>query len=268
MIVYVEYVFIDNFVIDFLLLKTAFMITGKKVSRGRLILCSLLGAIFALVYPLITENFIATTTVKILFGLFLAFCAAKFSSVKEYAGFTAVFTGLTFFLGGAVIGVFSLFDLDYSSEYSVALMILPVYVLVNGVMRLIRYFYRKKDVAAFSVRAEIVFGDKTVTVRGFFDTGNSLYDGLTPVIVVSRRALTPLISPSLIKTAKYITVTSAVGEEKKISFKPDNLVIYSGDKKNIFYNVRVCATEKDFDGYDAILHPAFMENVYEKQIAV
>ncbi|MBP5466574.1 MAG: sigma-E processing peptidase SpoIIGA, partial [Clostridia bacterium] len=54
MTVYVEYVLIDNFFIDLMLFNTAFKITGQKVSRMRLILCSAFGAAFAFFYPLIT----------------------------------------------------------------------------------------------------------------------------------------------------------------------------------------------------------------------
>ena len=68
--------------------------------------------------------------------------------------------------------------------------------------------------------------------------------------------------------AKRITINTALGEEKKISFKPDMLVIYSGGLENIFNNVRVCVVNKIFDGYDAILHPAFMEKNNERKIAV
>lgn len=267
MTVYVEYVFLDNFFIDLMLFKAAYKITGKSVSRARLIVCSLFGAAFALVYPLITENVFIVFAAKILFGLFLTFCAAKFSSAKDYAAFTAVFIGLTFFVGGMVMGVFSLFSLDYSSEYSVALIILPAFVAIDGINKLVRFFYRRKDLAALTVKVKIVCGGKSVEITGFFDTGNSLYDGLSPVIIVSRKAVAPLISPALIKTAGFTVVSTAVAKEKKISFKPDELRIYSGGKENIFNNVRVCVVNKTFSGYDAILHPALMETENEREFA-
>ena len=267
MTVYIEYVFIDNFFIDLMLFNTAFKITGREVSRLRLIMCSAFGAVFALIYPLITENAVIITSAKILFGLFLTFCVAKFSSAKEYAAFTAVFLGLTFLTGGAIIGAFNILGIEYSSEISIALMVLPVYILIRFITALIRYFYRAKDLSGLIVKTEIFFGGKCATVRGFFDTGNALYDELMPVIVVSSRAIAPIITPALLKNAKYITVNTAVGKEKKISFKPDMLVIYSGEIKNIFYNVRVCVADKTFNGYDAVLHCALKE-VKNERVAV
>ena len=82
--------------------------------------------------------------------------------------------------------------------------------------------------------------------------------------MVNKRAVAHILTPVLFKTAKYITVNTAVGKEKKISFKPDMLVIYSGENKNIFYNVRVCLADKAFNGYDAVLHPALKEAKNER----
>lgn len=266
--VYVEYVLIDNFFIDLMLFTAAFKVVGKTVPRGRIIICSFIGAIFALLYPLITDNVVIISVVKVLFGLFLTFIAAKFNSVKEYLSFTAVFLGLTFFTGGVIMGVFSLLGLNVYSEFSVALMCLPVFLTVKFIILLVRYFYRKKDLSHLIVKAEIVCGEKSVILNGFFDTGNSLYDGFSPVIVASKNAVMPLLDLKLLSGAKNITVGTATGAEKKFSFKPDRLVIYSGETKNIFYNVRVCVVNKNFDGYDAILHPAFMEKKNDRKMAV
>ena len=269
MVVYVEYVFIDNFVIDFLLFKTAFAVTGKTVPKIRIVLCSLLGAVFALIYPLITANPLVITAAKILFGLFLTFCAAKFNSAKDYAGFTAVFLGLTFLTGGAVIGAFYILGLDYSSEYSIALMALPVFIFTGAVVKVVRYLFRKKDAVAFSAVAEISFCGKTVKVNGFFDTGNALYNGLSPVIVVSKKAIMPIAGVALMKNAAFIRVKTVGGEDKKISFKPDAVSIYFNGERHIFNNVTVCVTDGTFNGYDAILHPALIcekENGDEREI--
>ncbi|MBO4251363.1 MAG: sigma-E processing peptidase SpoIIGA [Clostridia bacterium] len=268
MTVYIEYVILDNFFIDFMLFKTAFKVTGKSMSRRRTVVCAAAGAIFALVYPLVTDNAVVISVVKVLFGLFLTFIAAKFSSVKDYAAFTAVFFGLTFFIGGAISGFYSLLGISAYSEFSVALTVLPVYLAMKAAIRLVRFFYRKKDISGLVVKAEIFCGERSVVLRGFFDTGNSLYDDLTPVIIVTKSAILPVLDVDLLKGAKQVTVETAVGKERKFSFKPDMLVIYSGGNKNIFNNVRVCVVNKVFSDYDAILHPAFMENGYERKIVV
>ena len=267
MTVYIEYVLIDNFIIDFLLLKTTFLITGIFMPKLRLIICSVIGAVFALLYPLLVVNKLIVIIIKAVFGLVLAFFAGKFKNIKEYVKFTAIFLGLTFFIGGAIIGVFSILGLNYSSEYSVGLMILPVYVCIVAVGRFIRVLYRKKDVVSFTATAEILFGNQTVKLNAFFDTGNALYDGFSPVIIVNYRLIKPILTPELFKTAKKIRIATSAGQDEKFLLKPTAVVIYSSDKKNIFYNVRVCVVDGGFNGYDAILHPALMEKGYE-QIAV
>ena len=126
MTVYVEYVLIDNLVIDYLLLKATFALTGINYARGRLFVCAFFGAIVALVYPLITNKALSLI-IKVLTGFLITLLAVKYRSKKEYCVNTALFFCLTFLSGGAFIGVCSILGIDYSSEFSIAVMILPVY---------------------------------------------------------------------------------------------------------------------------------------------
>ena len=56
MTVYIEYVLIDNFIIDYLLLKTSLALSGVMVKRARLFFCAFLGAGFALLLPVISVS--------------------------------------------------------------------------------------------------------------------------------------------------------------------------------------------------------------------
>ena len=261
MTVFIEYAFIDNFIIDYLIFKTTFKIAKKKVSVARILICSLIGAVFAVLYPLITANNFIITVVKIIFGLFLTFIAGKFNGIKDYINFTAVFLGVTFLLGGTLIGVYSILGINGSSEFSVALAFVPVYLIIYPVNKVIAYIFRKKDLSSFIAEVTVFFDGKSVTLCGFFDTGNNLYDGVNPVIVASKKAILPLISPKLIKTAKKISVKTVNGVSEKISFVPDKTVIYYGDKRNIFNNVTVCLTDENTGEYQVILHPSLIPTI-------
>lgn len=259
MIVYVEYVFIDNFVIDMLIFKLSFALANIYCARGRLVLCSFLGAVFALLYPLITADRVIIAAVKILFGLILTLFTGKFRGAKQYLNFTLTFFAVTFLFGGAVYGLYSVLGIDTSSEFSVGFTILPVAAIYYAAKRVVVYILRKKTVKDFYADAEIIFAGDAIKVRGFFDTGNGLFDGASPVIVANKAAILPKISGGALKTAKSIGVNTLSGKSRKISLKPSAVVIYYKDKRNIFYNVSVCLTDEKFDGYDVILHPSLMQ---------
>ena len=269
MTVYIEYVLIDNLVIDFLLLKATFALTNIDVKRGRLFLCALLGAIVALIYPLIQIKIISTA-VKILCGFLLTLTAAKYKSKKSYFVNTAIFFLLTFLTGGAIIGIFSVFGLEYSAEYSVALMFLPVYFILRAVSSVLKFIYRKKDVISLTYNISVTAYGKTVTGKGFLDTGNGLYDGDRPCIVCGKAFFLNLIGCGFYRANfKKITVNTVSGQTENIAILLDELKIYISDEPNIFNNVTLLVASAGVgEGYDVILHPALLEDNYDKKHSV
>ncbi|MBQ9734404.1 MAG: sigma-E processing peptidase SpoIIGA [Clostridia bacterium] len=268
MTVYIEYVLLDNLIIDYLLLKATFAITGKIVSRGRLFLCALLGAVVALLYPLLEVSLIISTTVKILAGMLIVLIASNYRRAKEFYVCAVIFFTLTFLTGGAITGIFSILNLPPSSEISVALMFLPVYLVIRMVLSVVKYIYRKKHVAGLIYKAELHLYDKFVSSLAFMDTGNCLTDGLSPMIVVSKKVFSKLVGDNICKLkVKEIEIDTIGGKTKTLSFKIERLVLYFSDLPNIYSNVTACVAPNVIgDGYDVILHPAFMEKENKDEV--
>lgn len=268
MTVYIEYVIIDNLIIDYMILKATFALTGKTVTRGRLFLCAFLGAMVALIYPLIGLSGIILTAIKILSGLLIVLCAGRFKDFREYYISVSVFFLYTFITGGAVIGLFNLFNLNYSEEVSVALMALPVGIVINALSAVIRFIYRRKEVRALIYKVSLTLNGKTVFASGFMDTGNALYDGDRIVIVCNKRFFTEFIGDGVLKVKlKKIKVGTVNGDKLNFAVDLDVFKIYIKDEPNIFNKVTLCATEGSVgEGYDLILHPALLEKSYAEKI--
>ena len=267
MTVYIEYVIIDNLVIDYLLLKATFAITTITVLRRRLFFCAFLGAAIALIYPLIESHQLILTSVKILSGCLIVLLAAKYNSIKSYFINLIVFVSLTFLTGGAIIGGFNVLGLNYSSEYSVALIFIPAYLLIRGATQVVKFIYKRKNIAAFLYKTELVLGGKSITVNGFMDTGNGLYDGDSPVVICKSSVFNKLLDGSNLKLKiKKIRINTLNGEKYYPTVKLDKIKIYILDKVNIYNNVSLSIVKGEVgEGYDLILHPALMEENYESK---
>ncbi|MDE7379976.1 MAG: sigma-E processing peptidase SpoIIGA, partial [Clostridia bacterium] len=82
--VYAEYAFIENFCMDFTLL-TAVKFASKNPARyRRLAIASVLGACFAIVYPLFGLNGVLGIVVKLVAGFLMCALAGKYQSFKGY----------------------------------------------------------------------------------------------------------------------------------------------------------------------------------------
>ena len=260
--VYVEYVFIDNFVIDYLIFKLTFYIAGISYKRWQVILCSLLGGIFALIYPLLSVNSTLMIIIKILFGIFLVSISAQYKSIKEFYVTTILFFSLTFFMGGAVSGIFSLFNIPIE-ETSIALMIFPCYLISKLIFSLVSFFYKRKDVAPYVYSVTLSVFNISLSLRGFLDTGNGVYNENSPVIFCERNLFNNLLKKANgenLKKIKRINIQTITGEKAFISIKLDTLTIIFKDKLNIYNNVTLAVSNKSIGyGYDLILHPALLE---------
>jgi len=258
MTVYIEYVLIDNFVIDYLLLKATFTLTRTAYKKVRLFLCAILGAAFALALPVIVLNTVILTLIKLAFGLLLVLIAATFKSAKSYYINALTFFGFTFLTGGAIIGIYSLLGLDYSGEISIAVMAVPAYLLIKAISELVSFVYKRKEVVSETYDCELTLGDTTLKLKGFFDTGNGLYDGDSPVCVCDKKTALKLLGGSFsLPEMKYISFSTVSGKDKNLSLKLDKIVIYTEDKENVYYNVTLMVAKGGVSvDYDVILHPA------------
>ena len=266
MTVYIEYVIIDNLIIDYLILKATFSLMKISYRKRRLFLCAFLGALIALVYPLLEINQIILTLVKILSGLLILLLANDYKTVKSFYISAVIFFSLVFLTGGAVIGIYNIFSIPLSTEISVALVFLPVYLIIKSIGEFIGYFYKRKEIVSFLYKVELKVYGKTLTATGFLDTGNSAFDKGQPIIFCNQVFASKLLQEHLIKTKfSKILITTATGEKENLSFKLDELVLYIENKAHTFNDIRVCIAKIKSSDYDIILHPALIKESYESQ---
>ena len=260
MTVYIEYVIINNVIIDYLMLKATFVLTGNPIRKRRLFLCAFLGGVIALIYPALEINQTILTLVKIMSGVLIVLLAGQYKSVKNFYVNAIIFFFCTFLTGGVIMGVFNLFGIEAQSEFIVAGIVIPVYLVLRFFGEVVKYFFKRKNVESLIYEVEISLNSKKLKVKGFLDTGNSLFDNGEPVIICDKHFAKKNFADQIVKMKfKKIEVLTATGRRENLAFKLDRLVLYNGNKEHIYENVTVCISHVNFDGYDLILHPDLLE---------
>ena len=176
MAVYIEYVLLDNIIIDYLLLKYTFKLVRGKSGFWRLFFCAVLGAAFAAILPLVALPGWAAIPIKIAFSAALVWAAGNYATKKSYIFSFIVFNLYTFLLGGSVTGIFNIFGLPLDREYSVGLVIAAAYGLIRLTHKGVEAVYRRRNIYAYVSECEITLNGQTIKAKGFLDTGNRLYD--------------------------------------------------------------------------------------------
>ena len=282
--VYIEYVIIDNLIIDFLLLWSTLKVLGLKINKYLIIVSSLFGTIISCLLPLTPFSGLLLVVVKIVVGVLMVLLSHKFTSFKQFTYALMLFVSFTFLMGGACYAVIILLGGTfenitigtYDTIVPVSIVIATCFVYVFIIFRFTKYIYRRKDMIPYIGEAEIEIGGKNYKFKTYLDSGNRLYDKKTgaPVIILSAFALEKYITnddmAKLIFGEKngtfdnvhYLEYSTVEGNAKKmVVFTPSKIVIHSNGKSNSYYNVCVGVTFKKFKDaidFDCLLHPSLV----------
>ena len=187
--VYVEYVVLDNFVIDTLLLWAVALTLRIPFKRYRLALGGAVGAACA-----VASTFVTGVWLYLLKGAcLLAMCVVAVGFGKKLFWHILLTVAYTFVLGGAIIGLFNLFKIDYLNgdgqfyQMKVPLCVYAIAVALVAFLcySIVIYVKNTKKTTPYRVKVQIEL-DKSYTVDGFCDSGNTLsHDGI-PVCFVTK----------------------------------------------------------------------------------
>lgn len=294
-VVYVDEVFVENLVMDFLLLYTAARLCKIAARPYRLGFAAALGALYALCLFFPVARPLVGAGGKLLMSLLMVVAAYAPLSVRRLGlSLAAFYMAAVGCVGGALVLAYllapatagnGLWDVDVVLAGRLApamAAVAPVLWFFAGVAR------RRKDQYASSGRLRLVIhlDGQTVGVDALVDTGNSLADPVTghPVVVVESESLRPLLPESLTRALfapgelDFSGLTDLSGEKMAcrlrlipfqslgrsgllLGFRPDRLEVFSSLRNNSVNEVVVAITRDRFDpglNYHALVHPSLM----------
>lgn len=258
--VYIEFALLENFCMDFALLCAAKAAVKNPARYLRITLASALGACFAVGFPLLALSGVWAVAVKIASGCVLAAIAGKFNSAKSYAKFTIAFTAATFVTGGALIALFAITGVSYSSGGGYILSSVPVGVPLFAVACVV--IIAKKIAAkralntATEVKCKIYCNGKCAVSRAFYDSGNKVYLGGSPVSVAPRHVALQLIDCTGIKTFAYVHTVAGAG--KLPVFTADKIEIDDGKSVKVRCGVLIGVSPQHIN--KVVLNPDLSED--------
>ena len=192
-IVYIDSLFLLNFIIDYLLLLATGKICVLPLRRRRMALGALSGAAYA-VLAVLLPRFFAMAVVKLLAGAALPFIA--FGTGRRAPRAAAVFFAVSAAFGGAVYAACSLGGVPPRAglyiPVSTRVLLLSFALCYGAFTLLFRRSGRRGEQTIRSVR--VTLAGRCAGFSALCDTGNELTDPLTGegVLVAEAGALSPL----------------------------------------------------------------------------
>ena len=259
----IEYVLIQNILIDMMIFKTTAAIL--KIKGRFFFLISVFASVFALILPLFHINGAPAFLIKICFGVLLVNLAFKFSSFKSLIKIFLVFLLTTFLYGGVASFITQTFG-----EVTTLIILAVVTISYFVVRYLIKFLSKRKAVQNLCYDVELEVEGKRVRCRGFLDTGNFLVDPLTnrPVSIIDLslfskifgqektiELLTKKVDVSKFASGHFIKIGTVGKGDKVLAFEIDRMLL-SG--KEIVDKPMLALSYKNFSSYEMILNSSFV----------
>lgn len=263
--VYLEYAFAENFILDLLLLFLAVKCARAKTGAVRLPFAAAVGAVEAVLFPLIPLPVWATYLVKIFGGAILPLLAVKKGTKRTYSFALVAFFALTFALGGLLTAAYSFFNVPYVEGQGYLVESAPVGLVLGlaglfgvGVFYLARSFYRYKKLKSHLFPVELHSGGNTLTLTALADTGNKLFFRGEPVSVLSPTAALVLFRGETAPRGR-IAVTTVNGTKESPVFACETLKIGGKTFENALFTTGDIPSKE----YQIILHTYYPEETHE-----
>lgn len=257
----IEYVLIDNVVINFLILWLSALVLRIDGRRHWFFVSALFGAGISLVSPLLSLPIWLSIVFKLLLGFVIARIGLGAKGFKKNLLFFSIFLIMTAVVGGACFGIVFLFGgtfdsgflTVYNMEIPVGVVLLLASLVCFGVGRIIKILGRKKLVGDFIFQGEILNNGKNAKFDVFLDSGNTLFDPIfnKPVLIVEfsvfskvfdvpfEKVIARKISETEIENSHYIDYGTAAGKGKMLVCEVENFSIAYEGKTTEFKNVAV-----------------------------
>lgn len=208
MYIVAEYLFLENFLINFAILHITRIITRTKGCNKRILIASLIAALYPFVLFIPSLIFLTNFFVKILISIIIVRIAYNTKSIRLYMKQLIGFFLVSFIYAGASIGVYYFFQSysnsfsklnGFSRNFSVRYLILGIVLAVILIKNIFEYYNEKVTREKELYEVTIYYYNKAISLVALLDTGNSLVEPLTklPVFIVEYEVIKELIPNDL-----------------------------------------------------------------------
>lgn len=274
MTVYIDVLLLENIAINFIILAATSHFSRVSVGIWRLLLGASVGAIYVLAAFCPGFEVYFTLLAKLILSFVIIAITFWPEKLKEFIRLTVVFYLVSFVFGGAAFGLFYFLNSSgtiyngvfYISNFPLKTLILSS-VVAYIVIKLSWDFVKGKVTREnIMVTVSIRFKEKSISLKGLIDTGNSLKDPISnlPVIIVEYNAVKELLPAEICEVftqgaendldllSKAVVNTnwvnrfrlipfSSLGKENGmlIGFKPDSVEVGEESRKHDYQEIIV-----------------------------
>lgn len=228
MTVYLDIVFLENLLMNYIIIYASGVVIKAEVKKLRLFIASSVGAIYTIVMYLDVIPIYSNFIMKIVLSIVIVYISFKPKTVKKLIKEIVIFYLVSFVFGGCVFALMYFLKPQmaeirngvFVGAYPLKVAIIGgmiAFIIIQASFKIVKTKISKKDMI---YDMEIIINKKTVKIKALLDTGNLLKDPLTglAVIVVEHKSLYTIIPKDILDNISKIIGGDIVDLSKNEGF--------------------------------------------------
>ena len=214
MTIYIDVVFLENLVMNSIILIASGIILKKKLKWIRILLASSLGAIYTIIGYMSVLEIYSNLVLKVILSILIIYIAFNPQTVKQLWKDVLIFYLTSFVFGGVAFALIyvvkpqdilmknGLFLGTYPLK-TVLLAAIVAFIIIIAAFAIVKTKFSKKDMFC---DVEVELNNKKIKTRAMIDTGNLLKEPITntPVIVLEHTLLYECVPKEILDNLESI----------------------------------------------------------------
>ena len=214
MTVYLDIIFLENIVINYILLYVTGVISKSQIIQRRLLLGALFGATYSIIYYLFKLKIYSIFIKKILLSIVIIYVSFNSSNLKDLLKKVLLFYLASFVFGGATIAIIYMVNSQNITilngvlvgNYTIKTILIGIiiaYFTVIFAFKIIKSKISKNDLICEIL---VTLNNKKIKTKALIDTGNLLKEPITnlPVVVMEHTLLYDVMPKDILNNTEKI----------------------------------------------------------------
>lgn len=214
MTVYIDIIFIENIVINYIILYATGIVSKSKINQKKMIISSLIGAVYSVIYYILKINIYSNMIVKWMLSIAMVYIAFEPKNFKVLAKKLVLFYLVSFVFAGAALGIIYMVNTQNITIQngmivgSYTLKTILIGIVVAFIVIIIGFNFAKGKLSRKDLiyNIKIYINGKNVKTKAMMDTGNFLKEPITniPVAVVEHTLLYEIIPKEILNNIEKV----------------------------------------------------------------
>ena len=264
MVLYIEYVILNNFIVDYLLITLLKMTKGENYRIVNQFFAICIALCVSLVFPYLYRFECVLMVLKTLSLALMILPLKRYKNIKEFILTYFIILAYTFLIGGVIMGLINLLNIKYTIsgfiinnfEFPSGVFIVIVATTLYLIIATIKYVFDYKKIEKNFYDISLSFLNKNYSIKAYLDTGNFSTCEDKGIVYISKNIYVDMMSVGVLKNTIHKKVNiSSINDTKEIDvFYLDNIMV-----NNKCFNLVPCAVSSTrFNNFDCLLHSDYV----------